>query len=723
MSKSEIEEVKSVDAMEVRSFSYKIKGLDCVACAEELNELISKIEGVAYSEVNFINMNLSYVLTDDADEKEVYDEVVKCCKKVDNTEIISEEFIEENVDDKPKKVEDEKKIKIVELSISLVFLIVGLIGMFSFPDKRLSMIFCVVAYSIAGYDVVYKAVVNLTNKRFFSEELLMTIASLGAIILGEVEEAAGVMLLYSIGELFNDYAVDNTRNIIKKLSELKADTVTIIENGKEVVIKTELAKVGDIMLVKAGERISLDGEILEGNASLDTAAITGESVYQTAGVGDEVFGGSLNVDGLLKVKITKPYSQSTVEKILEIVENSSAKKAKSEKFITKFSAKYTPIVVILALLLAFIPPIFSATYKAGLMLWGKRAIMLLCISCPCSLVLSVPLAYFCGVGTAAKSGILVKGTNYLETLSKVRAVAFDKTGTLTYGKPQITAVYEEKDFKNKLLQYAYIAEFNSVHPIAKAILESLKDKPEIKIDEYKEIAGKGVEILFAKEKILCGNDKLMTEYGVKFTKNEDLGSKLYVAVNGKFAGCIVLNDTVREDSHGVMLELYDLGVSNTVMLTGDNKEYAVKIRKELGMRQSVSELKPEQKVEEMQNIKNSLKDGSAIFVGDGINDAPVLSIADVGIAMGGLGSDIAVDSADVVILDDDLKKVPFLIKLAKRTASIAKQNIIASLLVKVIVMGFSISGLVTSLYFAIGADVGIMILAVLNSIRNKMKIY
>ena len=615
------------------------------------------------------------------------------------------------------------KVKLIELSIAIIILIVGAIFGAIDKVKVASPYICIVAFSVAGYEVFFEAFMQIFKKNFFNEQILMTLAAIAAIALGEVVEAAGIIILYNVGELFEDGAISNSRKVIENLKSMRPDTVTIINDaGEEVKVKPETVAVGTTVICRAGEKIAIDGKVMEGTADLDTKVITGESVYKAVEVGSEVYGGFINIDGVIKIKTTEVYANSAVSKISEIVESANKNKSKAEKFTTKFAKFYTPIVMIVAILLAFIPPFFYETYAVGLSVWLHRAVMMLCVACPCAIVISVPLAYFCATGSAASNGVLIKSSAHFEKLANCKAVAFDKTGTLTTGKFSVSKIISTKKFQGKVLHYCAIAEKNSTHPIAKAILEKYGKAVEENAENHREIAGRGVAVTYNNEEILCGNAKLLQENNVEFKEVTELGAKLYLSVNGEFAGVIVLNDTVRDTAYGSIMELYDAGVQNTIMLTGDNKEYAKLIRKELNMRQSVSELLPEDKVTELERIISETENGTVAFVGDGINDAPVLARADVGIAMGGLGSDVAIESADIVLHSDDLSKIPYAVKLAKRTKSIVKQNVIVSILIKLLVIGLSVAGITTNLWLAIGADVGVMILAILNSIRNRTKI-
>lgn len=611
-----------------------------------------------------------------------------------------------------------KKGKLIELGVALLIFIVGLIFSGISSLTKVAPYVMIVAYSVTSYEILFEGVTCLFKKKFFNEQLLMVIASIAAIALGETAEAVGIVMLFNIGELFEGGAINSSRKSLAELKKSRPDKVTVInESGNEIKIKAEAVEIGSVVIYKAGDKIAVDGVIIEGKTNLDTKTITGESVYKTYEEGSEVFGGYVVIDGAIKVKTTKLYSESAVSKIVEIVESSSENKSNSEKFVTNFAKYYTPIVVILAVLLAVVPPFFYETYSVGFNIWLKRAVMMLCVSCPCALVISVPLSYFCAVGNAAKNGVLIKTTERLSLLSKCKTFAFDKTGTLTTGEFTVSKIVSTKKFAGKVLAFAAICEKNSAHPIAKSIIKKHNESIDEATD-YKEIAGRGVSCNYQGKTLICGNYKFMEESGVSVKEITELGVKLYVAYDKEFVGVIVLNDTPRDTAYGAIMELYDEGVENTVMLTGDNKEYASVMRKQLNMRQSVSELLPEDKVTEIENLIGE-NNNVVAFVGDGINDAPVLSRADVGIAMGGLGSDLAVESADMVIVDDDLSKVPYLLKLAKRTDLIVKQNVIGSIAIKLLVMILGIIGVTSSIWLAIGADVGVMILAILNAIRLK----
>lgn len=555
------------------------------------------------------------------------------------------------------------------------------------------------AYIIAGWDVIFKAAKNITKGHVFDENFLMSAATIGALCIKEYPEAVMVMILYQIGEYFQHKAVEKSRHSISELMDIRPDYANL--RGEKVSPRE--VKVGDIITVNTGEKIPLDGIVTEGHASLDTSALTGESVPRTVSTGDSVISGCINLNGVLKIKVTKEFGESTVTKILELVEHASSKKARTEKFITKFAAYYTPAVVILALMIAFIPPLFITGN------WIERALTFLVISCPCALVISIPLSFFAGIGSASKNGILIKGSNYLELLAKPDTVVFDKTGTLTKGVFKVREVHsDEPDF----LKYAAYAESASSHPIAAAIREAYgQEIPEQ--NNIEEIAGLGIKAIIDGKEILAGSAKLVKTEPI----NTD-GTVVYVSINGNYCGYIVIADEVKDDSKETIEKLKTLGIK-TVMLTGDSKNTADKVQKKLGVDNAFAELLPEDKVNKLEKIIKTAG-GSIIFVGDGINDAPVLTRADVGIAMGGLGSDAAIEAADAVIMDDSPSKLITSIKIARKTMRIVKQNIVFALGVKALFLILGGIGIMT-MWGAVFADVGVALLAVLNSLRTLRK--
>ena len=571
------------------------------------------------------------------------------------------------------------------------------------------------AYLIAGGDVLLTALKNILKGDFFDENFLMGVATLGAIAIKEYPEAVMVMILYQIGEYFQHRAVEKSRKSVTELMDIRPDYANIEENGGLVKKSPEDVKIGDVIVVAAGEKIPLDGVVIEGEASMDTSALTGESVPRKITTGDDVVSGCINTNGLIKVRVTKEFGSSTVSKILELVENAGSKKTKAENFITRFARYYTPAVVGAAVILAVLPPILTG---GEFSVWIERALTFLVISCPCALVISVPLGFFAGIGGASKCGILVKGSCYLEALAKPDTVVFDKTGTLTKGVFNVTAVKPQEGITpEELLKYTAMAENYSSHPIAQSLKKAYgKSVDPEKVKDVVEVAGCGIRANVEGSEILAGNTKLMEKYSINYKKAEDFGTVVYAAKNGKYLGYIVISDVIKEDSQKAIKALKKLLVK-TVMLTGDNRNAAEKTAEILGIDEFHAQLMPEDKVEKLEElIEKKRKNKSVIFVGDGINDAPVLTRADVGIAMGGLGSDAAIEAADAVIMDDSPSKIALAVFVARKTMNIVKQNIAFALLVKALFLILGAVGFV-SMWGAVFADVGVTLLAVLNSLR------
>lgn len=571
------------------------------------------------------------------------------------------------------------------------------------------------AYLIAGYDIIFKALKNIIKGQVFDENFLMGIATLGAIGIKEYPEAVMVMVLYQIGEYLQDKAVEKSQNSITELMDIRPDYANIEKNGDLIKISPYEVKIGDTIIVKTGEKIPLDGIIIDGTATLDTSALTGESRPREVKIGDEAISGCINTNGLLKIRVTKEYGQSTVSKILDLVENASSKKTKTENFITKFAKIYTPVVVLAALFLAILPPlIFGSNFSV----WINRALTFLVISCPCALVISVPLGFFAGIGGASKCGILVKGSSYLELLSKPETIVFDKTGTLTQGCFKVVKIVQQEDTtKEELLELTAYAESYSNHPIALSIKKAYdKSIDKNKISEISEIAGNGVRAEINGCSILVGNENLLKNHNISYQKANETGTIVYTAKNSKFLGYIVISDKLKEDAQKAIIELKKLKLQ-TVMLTGDTEESGLAVAKELNIDKAYTQLLPIDKVDKIEDIiEQKTKNKSVIFVGDGINDAPVLTRADVGIAMGGLGSDAAIEAADVVIMDDKPTKVATAIKIAKQTLTIVKENIAFALGIKGLFLILGAFGFVT-MWGAVFADVGVTLIAVLNSLR------
>ena len=626
---------------------------------------------------------------------------------------------------KPKKVEKPKEKK--EINKDLIKIIIG-VFVYAFGIYEMAVgntgtfgvVVFLAAYILIGGDVLLKAAKNLFRGQVMDENFLMSIATIGAIAIGEHSEAVGVMLFYKIGEYLQQKAVGQSRKSISALMEIKSEFANLVQGGKIIQVDPEEVEVGDVIVVKPGEKVPLDGIVTEGEAMLDTSAITGESVLRSVKPGEEVVSGTINTNALIYVRVTKEYGESTVAKILDMVENAGSRKSQTENFISRFCRYYTPIVVGLALAVAFIPPLVieGAVFRD----WLYRGLIFLVVSCPCALVLSIPLSFFGGIGSASKNGILIKGSNYLEALRKVNTVVLDKTGTITKGVFKVTEINPVGMSEDELLRFAAIAEANSNHPIAKSIMESYNEKSneEIKlseIDKYEEIAAHGIKVLYNGKTILAGSSKLLDSENVKYEKIDEVGTTVYVAVDGKYAGCIVISDEVKEDSKRAIAEMRKVGITNVVMLTGDNEAAAAKIAEEVGLDKHYSGLLPNQKVEILEEIAKENSTGNTAFIGDGINDAPVLARADVGIAMGGVGSDAAIEASDIVFMTDELSKLPIAKRISEKTNKIVWQNIVFAMGVKVIVMLMSTGG-VANMWEAIFADVGVALIAVLNAMRT-----
>lgn len=611
---------------------------------------------------------------------------------------------------------EHKNESLTLIRISIAFLIL-LFAVFSNIPNNIKICCFLFAYLLAGYDILYTAIKNIIKGRIFDENFLMGLATLGALAIKEYPEAVMVMVLYQLGEYFQHRAVKKSRRSILELMDIRPDYAYKEENGKIIKYSPEEINTGDIILVKTGEKIPLDGVITEGSAILDTSALTGESVPKTVKIGDTAISGCINTNGVIKIKVTKKYGESTVSKILKLIEHASSKKSRTENFITRFAGYYTPAVVAAALMLAVLPPLLLP--DAQFTIWLKRALTFLVISCPCALVISIPLGFFGGIGGASKCGILIKGSNYLEALSKPDSVVFDKTGTLTKGSFEVTKISPQNGIsEGELIEYAAYAENYSNHPIALSLKKAYKkDIDTSKISNVSEFAGNGVKADINGEEILAGNSALMEKFQINIQEHPDEGTVVYCAKNGEYIGYIVISDEIKEDSPLAIKELKKV-VGKTVMLTGDSEAAAKRISERLGIQQVYSQLLPQDKVEKLENIiAEKQKDKNVIFIGDGINDAPVLTRADVGIAMGAMGSDAAIEAADVVIMDDKPSKIYTAVKIAQKTMLIVKQNIIFALGVKALFLLLGAFGFMT-MWGAVFADVGVALLAVLNSLRS-----
>ncbi|MDU0881819.1 MAG: heavy metal translocating P-type ATPase [Streptococcus salivarius] len=586
----------------------------------------------------------------------------------------------------------------------------------SLNNEWLQIALFIISYIIVGGDVVKRAVKNIFKGQVFDENFLLRIATIGAFFIGEYPESVAVMLFYQVGELFQSYAVGKSRKSIASLMDIRPDCANVKKGDELVKVDPDEVQIGDIIVIKAGEKIPLDGKVIEGSSMIDTSALTGESVPREVEVGSDILSGCININGVITAEVTKEFGESTVSKILDLVENASSKKSNSEQFITKFARYYTPVVVIIAVFLAIIPPLVidGATFSD----WIYRALAFLVVSCPCALVISIPLSFFGGIGGASKKGVLVKGSNYLEALAETEIVVFDKTGTLTKGVFNVQEIHPEGVSKEELLELTAHAESYSNHPISLSLKRAYsKEIDNGRISDVEEISGHGVIATVDGKKVMAGNIKLMKMMDIPYFKGELIGTIVHVAVNNKYIGYIVIADEVKEDSAQAIKELKAANIKQTVMLTGDNKSIGSKVAKELGLDKVYAELLPADKVEKLEELfSQKSKKGKLAFVGDGINDAPVLARADIGIAMGGLGSDAAIEAADVVIMTDEPSKIATAMKISKKTLKIAHQNIVFAIGIKIIVLILSAFG-ITTMWAAIFADVGVTIIAVLNAFR------
>ncbi len=618
---------------------------------------------------------------------------------------------------------NKKQKKVLWRIIISAVLVIALTVIFKFVQANIwvQAVLYMIPYAVIGYDILKKAVKGIFKGRIFDENFLMAVATVGAIGLGDFREGVAVMLFYQIGELFQSVAVGKSRKNITELMDIRPDYANIEVDGKLTQVDPDNVEIGSVIIVNPGEKIPIDGVILSGSTTLDTSALTGESVPRSAKENDEVISGCINLSGEIKVRTTKEFGESTVSKILDLVENSSMKKSKSENFITKFAKYYTPAVCIGALVLAFVPPVVKLIIGSAPM-WGDwitRALTFLVISCPCALVISIPLSFFAGIGCASSNGILVKGSNYLEALSDAKYIVFDKTGTLTKGVFEVTGIYPAAGFeKDSLLYCAAHAESGSSHPISVSLKKVFGKKIEReKVQNIQEISGHGVSAVVDGKQVFAGNIKLMNKEDIAVEKEHNEGTVVYVAVDGKYAGCIVISDVVKPTSKKAIAELKRNGIKKTVMLTGDSKKAAELVAKEIGLDEFRAQLLPADKVSEVEKLLSEKGEKEKLaFVGDGINDAPVLSRADIGIAMGALGSDAAIEAADIVLMDDDPAKIPLTSKISIRTLHIVKENIVFALLVKAVCLVLGALG-IANMWIAIFADVGVMVIAVLNATR------
>ena len=717
-----------------------LKGLDCANCANKIENKVNKLESVEEAVLNFSLSLLIVSLKENSDVNRVEEEIKTIVSKLEPDVIVSKynNNIKEkknvctseccsghahDIEEKHEESHDHDHSEGISLrdkvSLAIGFILFAIAIFIGEENSYVPYIYAL-SYVLVGGKVVLSAIRNIFRGQVFDENFLMTVATLGAFAIGNHPEGVAVMIFYEIGELFQSYAVNRSRKSISSLMDIRADYANLITDGEEKKVDPSEIKIDDIIVIKPGERVPLDGIVIEGNSSLDTSALTGESLPRNIELNDEILAGVINLTGVIRVKVTKEFGESTVSRILELVQNASSKKAQTEKFITKFARYYTPVVVLSAVALAIIPPLVveGALFSD----WVYRALIFLVVSCPCALVVSIPLGLFAGIGGASKNGVLIKGGNYLEALKDVETVVFDKTGTLTKGVFKVVKINTNNIEESELLRIAATGESFSNHPIAQSILKAYGNEVDKSIiSNYEEISGNGIKVNIDNKEVLLGNYKLMNSNGIKYNNSKEIGTVVHVVVEGEYKGSIVIADEVKEDSKEAIEMLKKIGVKKCVMLTGDNKKVAEKIAEELGLDEVYAELLPTDKVVMVEKLlKEKSEKGKLAFVGDGINDAPVLARADVGVAMGGIGSDAAIEAADVVLMRDNPSSLVDAIEIGRKTNRILWQNIIFSLGVKIAVLIPAAIG-IANMWEGVFADVGVTLIAVLNSMRALRK--
>lgn len=732
----------------MEKFKLYLEGLDCAGCAVKIEDKINKLSEVNEATLNFTTKTLTIeskkvdskaniiiktkeiinklephvVVIEEGESREQQKPSCRCecChsdeskKPVQGTRFDHHEHAHDNEDHHHEHHQELDKKKVVKFGIAVILYSIGLIFRLSFYTE---LFIFLLSYILVGGEIVLSAARNIARGNVFDENFLMSIATMGAFAIRQFPEAVAVMIFYQVGEMFQDMAVNKSRKSIGQLMDIRPEYATIKKDDGEISVSPEEVRINDLIVVKAGEKVPLDGIIISGEAALDTSALTGESLPREVGAGDEVLSGSINKNGLLIIKVTKIFKESTVAKILDLVQNAGNKKAYTEKFITKFAKYYTPIVVFFALALAFLPPLVMD--NASFSQWIYRALVFLVVSCPCALVVSIPLTFFGGIGAASKHGILVKGGNYLEALNKVEAVIFDKTGTLTKGTFKVLSINPNENLtKKELLRYAAYAESYSNHPIAVSIVNEFGEEIDKEvISSFQEVSGQGIKVNVREKEILAGNYRLMMAHGIPCNDHNEIGTIVHIAIDRKYSGYIVISDEIKDDSKLAIEQLSKQGVKKIAMLTGDDGKVAKFVGDSLGITHIYAQLLPPDKVDKLEEfLRNKSEKGKVIFVGDGINDAPVLARADIGIAMGGVGSDAAIEAADVVIMTDELSKIPLAIELSKKTNIIVWQNIIFALGIKLIILVLGALG-IANMWEAVFGDVGVALLAVLNSMR------
>lgn len=690
-----------------------LEGLDCAGCANKIEREVQSLTGIKAASLNFLAKKLSIETTEERDLPQLLEEIRKIILKLEPHVKVTTYPSE-----KPPMVEIIDKRELMRLGVGALLFALAL---FLKMSPLLNFFLYLSSYLLVGGQVLWKAAKNLLNRQLFDENFLMTIATVGAFAIGQFPEGVAVMLFYQIGEFFQDLVVNQSRKAITSLLNIKAEYANLKTEDEIKQVSPQYVKVGDIIIIKPGEKVPLDGQVIDGHSYLDTSALTGEALPKEVLKGDDVLSGFINKTGLLTVRVNKIFSQSTVAKILDLVENASNKKAPTENFITKFARYYTPFVVFSATALALIPPLILP--GASFAQWFYRALVFLVISCPCALVISIPLSFFGGLGGASKNGILIKGGNYLEALNSVDTVVFDKTGTLTQGVFRVTSIQPKKDWtEEKLLEYAALAESYSNHPIATSILQAYGQEPELEqLTDYEELPGQGVKVKINGLEVLAGNGNLMSNHSIPWDDPLAKGTVIHLAVDNQYAGYLVIADQLKEDAGKALGDLKTWGIKNLIILTGDNAGIAQQIGKQLGVDKTFAELLPQDKLSQLENISlNKSSNGKIIFVGDGVNDAPVLARADIGVAMGALGSDAAIEAADIVLMTDEPSKLVTALKIARKTKNIVWQNIGLTMLIKGLVLILGAGGLAT-MWEAVFADVGVALLAVLNAMRVMKK--
>lgn len=688
-----------------------LKGLCCANCAIRIEKEVNRIDGVEAATLDFVSQRLTIDANNKSDLQDIVKQATGIAARIEpEIEVVSSDTPKDSPHCKSKK----EWVERIAFGLGTVIFTTALIGNFSYWIE-FGLFF--ISYLLVGSEVVLRAIKNIARGQVFDENFLMSVATIGAFAIGEFPEGVAVMLFYQVGEFFQDMAVNRSRKSITSLMDIRPDYANLKVGDEVRKVSPEEVNIGDMIIIKPGEKVPLDGKVIEGKSSLDTSALTGESLPRDIDAGCEVLSGSINKNGVLTVEVTKEFGESTISKILDLVQNASSKKAPTENFITKFARYYTPFVVFAAAALAIVPPLLvpGATFSE----WINRALVFLVVSCPCALVVSIPLSFFGGIGGASRNGILVKGSNYLEALNNVDTIVFDKTGTLTKGVFKVTNITSRASFNDsEILEYAAYAESYSNHPIAISIQKAYGneiDKGDI--SDYEEVSGQGVKVIVKGKAVLAGNIKLMKNENIPCEEINAYGTIVHLAVDGEYAGYIIISDELKPDSHKAVKELRSLGIKSLVILTGDSKSVGEKIGSEVGLDEVYTELLPHQKVEKLEILgKRRRTRGKLVFVGDGINDAPVLARADIGVAMGGLGSDAAIEAADVVLMTDEPSKLVSAIKIAKKTRNIVWQNIIFALGVKGIILLLGAGGIAT-MWEAVFGDVGVALIAILNAMR------